>query len=103
MSVQGARADSLSFLQNLGTPLSKATMTTASMPEFSPVPSTLDFSLDGWYTRVKKCCKEAPTIDRMSSEVYPIPAAAVRDLRGQVDVLGRPSRYDGRDPVVYRR
>lgn len=72
------------------------------MPAFNPMPSAL-WSLDGWNTRVKKCCKDVPEIERISSEKYPLPAEQVRDLRGVQTVLGAVSRYDGRDPVLYAR
>ena len=97
------RADSLSFLQNLGAPLSKASSATSRLPGYSPVPSRIDFSLAARGTRTRKCCKEAPDVDRIASEVYPIPAAAARDLRYLTDVAGVPSRLDGRAAVTYGR
>ena len=97
------RADSLSFLQNLGAPLTKASSSTSRLPSLNPVPSRLDFSLAARGTRTKKCCKEAPDVDRIASEVYPIPAAAARDLRFLTDVAGVPSRLDGRAAVTYGR
>lgn len=102
-STQQVRADSLSFLQNLGTPLSKASSRTSRLPLASPLPSLLDFSLTARTTRTRKCCKEAPDADRLASELYPIPAAAAHDLRFLTDVAGAPSRLDGRAPVTYGR
>lgn len=58
-------------------------------------------SLDVRATRTKKCCKDNPPIERFSSEVYPIDAP--KDLRAKVQVFGAPSRFDGRDPIAYRR
>ena len=100
---QKVRADSLSFLQNLGTPLSKASSCTSRLPLASPLPSRLDFSLTARSTRTRKCCKEAPDPDRIASELYPIPAAAAHDLRFLGDVAGAPSRLDGRAAVTYGR
>ena len=97
------RADSLSLLQNLGKPLSKASNATVSLPAYNPVPSRLDFALDATSTRTKKCCKDSPPVDRFASELYPIPAAAARDLRQVQDLGGAQGRMFGRDPVAYKR
>ena len=99
--MQTARADALSALQNLGKPLTRVATPASSIPWESPIPGMLDMSLDMEPTRTKKCCKEAPPIERFSSEWYPI--AAPKDLRVKVDVFGAPSRLNGRDPVAYRR
>ena len=99
----GIRADSLSQLQNLGQPLSRVDTLATPLPEASPVPGVLDFSLIMEPTRTKKCCKGPLPIERISSEVYPIDAEYLRDLRQVRGVFGAPSRYDGRDPIAYRR
>lgn len=99
----GQRADSLSALQNLGQPLSRVAATAAPLPASSPVPNILDYSLDALPTRTKKCCKGPFDIDRISSELYPIDAAYLKDLRALKGVFGAPSRYDGRDPIAYTR
>jgi hypothetical protein len=100
--VEAIRADSLSALQNLGKPLSKASwISPATLPEFSPVPAYVDFSLDGMTTRTKKCCKEVPQPDRFVSEVYPLSASSVSDSRPVTDEVGMSSRLMGRDPVIY--
>ena len=99
----GTRADSLSLLQNLGQPLSRVDALSTPLPEVSPVPGLVDFSLVTEPTRTKKCCKGPLPIERISSEVYPIDAEHLRDLRAVKGVFGAPSRFDGRDPVAYRR
>jgi hypothetical protein len=102
---QQQRADSLSSLQNLGVPLSKADTASAvrSYTRPNPIPSRLDFSLLARTTRTRKCCSELPNVNRMESEAYPIPASYARDLRILGDVAGMPSRLDGRAPVTYGR
>lgn len=96
-----ARADSLSYLQNLGKPLSRIQDLASQLPGHNPIPSVLDMSLDAEPTRTKKCCKDAPPIDRIQSEWYPIEAP--KDLRYLQGVFGAPSRLDGRDPIAYSR
>ena len=96
------RAEALSDLQNLGLPLSKISPALANRtPAISPIPGVLDYTLDTLPTRTKKCCKEPPHIERMSSEWYPL--LAPRDLRYKTQVFGAPSRLDGRDPIAYKR
>lgn len=97
----GARADALSALQNLGRPLSRLPAEVAPIPWESPIPGALDLSHDTRPTRTKKCCKDNPQPERFSSEWYPIEAP--KDMRVKVAVFGAPSRFDGRDPVAYRR
>lgn len=99
----GTRADSLSALQNLGQPLTRLAATYDYVPYDNPIPSQLDTSLDAETTRTKKCCKGPLPIDRIASELYPIPADSLKDLRPVPGVFGAPSRLDGRDPVGYRR
>lgn len=99
----GTRADSLSFLQGLDRSLTRVEDTVAPLPENNPVPSQLDMSLVVRNTRVKKSCKGPLPIDRIESEAYPIDAAYLRDLRDKRGVFGAASRYDGRDPIAYRR
>lgn len=96
-----ARADSLSALQNLGKPLSRIAPPPRVIPPESPIPGVLDMSLAVEPTRTKKCCKDAPPIERMSSEWYPIPAPI--DARTKLAIVGAPSRMNGRDPVTYTR
>lgn len=98
-----SRADSLSVLQNLGQPLARLAAASAAVPYDNPIPSQLDPSLDAEPTRTKKCCKAPLPADRIASEVYPIPAEQLKDLRAVPGVFGVPSRLDGRDPVAYRR
>jgi hypothetical protein len=98
-----ARADSLSALQNLGVPLSRVNMPATQIPVPNPIPSLLDQSLQTRNTRTKKCCKAPLPIDRIASEWYPIDADHLKDLRPMDAVFGRPSRYDGRDPIGYVR
>lgn len=98
-----ARADSLSALQNLGQPLSRLDAPMMGLPEDSPIPGMLDMSLDAEPTRTKKCCKNPLPIDRIASELYPIDASQLKDLRALRGVFGASSRMDGRDPVAYRR
>jgi hypothetical protein len=95
------RADALSNLQNLGNPLSRVSPLASRMPTVSTIPGVLDYTLDAMPTRTKKCCKNHPHIERMSSEWYPIEAP--KDLRYKLQVFGAPSRLDGRDPIAYRR
>lgn len=97
------RADTLSALQNLGQPLTRVTTVPVALPELNPVPSQLDASLDRLSTRTKKCCKNPLPLERFSSEVYPIHADKLKDLRTLPSVFGAASRLDGRDPVAYRR
>ena len=97
------RADSLSTLQNLGQPLSRLTSPPSSIPWENPVPMALDMSLDMEPTRTKKCCKGPLPIDRIASEFYPIDAMYLKDMRRIDGVFGRPSRFDGRDPIAYLR
>lgn len=99
----GTRADSLSALQNLGQPLSRVAQVAGPLPDASPVPSQLDASLDMLHTRTKKCCKNPLPIDRIASELYPIDARYLKDLRELKGVFGAPSRFDGRDPIAYKR
>lgn len=99
----GTRADSLSVLQNLDHDLTRVDQVVPPLPQANPVPSQLDMSLVMEPTRTKKCCKGPLPIDRIASEVYPIDAAYLRDLRDKQGVFGAPSRYDGRDPIGYRR
>lgn len=97
------RADSLSALQNLRQPLSRVGPSPPALPIVNPMPGVLDMSLDAVPTRTKKCCKAPPPMDRIASEVYPIDAAYLTDTRHVDGVFGRPSRYDGREPVAYAR
>lgn len=97
------RADSLSSLQNLGQPRSRLTSPPSSIPWENPVPMALDMSLDAELTRTKKCCKEPLPADRIASEFYPIDAMYLKDMRRVDGVFGRPSRFDGRDPIAYLR
>ena len=101
----GTRADSLSFLQNLGQPLARVVAPVSQIPWENPMPSpgAQDMSLDAEPTRKKKCCKDPQPIDRISSEFYPIDAMYLKDLRRVHGVFGKPSRYDGRDPIGYLR
>lgn len=98
------RADSLSSLQNLGRPLGRVQLPASPFSGENPLPGMLDFSLDARNTRLRKCCKEPPHIERMSSEFYPIDASYLKDLRPvREGVFGRVSRFDGRDPIAYLR
>ena len=81
------------------------------MPLAPPVPAApasvghapLDFALDARWTRTSKACKSHLAVDRMASEVYPLPAAVVRDTRSTEARLGHVTRLDGREEhVVWR-
>lgn len=101
----GARADSLSALQNLGKPLMRFDTPASQIPWENPMPAphVNDTSLDADWTRTKKCCKGPLPVDRISSEFYPIDAKYLKDVRRIQGVFGTPSRYDGRDPIAYFR
>lgn len=100
----GARAEASAVLQNLGKPLSRVEAPSGPIPWESPIPNALDLSTEVRATRTKKCCKGPLPVDRIASEVYPIDAQYLKDLRPvSSGVFGSQARMDGRDPVAYRR
>jgi hypothetical protein len=102
-TVPVALVDASNQLQNLGRPLSKLTVEPASMPSLSAVPGRV-----GQYGEITRTHRSIAMSDagmafnagRLESEVYPIPAPLC-DQRGTFQIFGEPSRYDGRDPVIY--
>ena len=101
----GRLADTSSALLGLGRPLSRVQ---APAPPVPAAPASvghapLDFALDARWTRTSKACKSHLAVDRMASEVYPLPAAVVRDTRSTEARLGHVTRLDGREEhVVWR-
>lgn len=90
-----ALADASSHLRNLQRRLSLVQASAAPLPVVSPLPARLDDRMGGACTRGRKSAMESHSIDRMSSEAYPVPAPP------RVDFLpGNNSRLAGRDPTV---
>lgn len=97
--------DASNQLRNLGIPLSKTPEPVASLPEVSRVPGRV--GAYGEVTRVHRSIAlsdsgESFAMSRIESEKYPIDAPLC-DLRGTYQLFGEPSRYDGRDPVIYEK
>ncbi len=92
-------------LKNLGIPLSKTTEPVAPLPVVSAVPGRV-----GAYGEITRLHRSVALTDagqsfamgRIESEKYPI-EGPLCDLRGTFQQFGEPSRYDGRDPVVYEK
>lgn len=102
-SLPVALVDASNQLQNLQRPLSKVPEPVAQLPEVSPIQGRV-----GAYGEITRAHRSVTLSDggqgflmgRLDSEKYPIDAPLC-DLRGTFQVFGQPSRYDGRDPVVY--
>lgn len=90
-----------SMLLGLGRPLSLVGAPAPQVP--CTVPHTNRYFGYGCETRIFKSCTDPHAPDRISSEVYPIPAAFVRDSRQPLLQIGGPSRLDGRPPVYVLR
>ena len=97
--------DASNQLRNLGTPLSKTQEPVAALPEISTVPGRV--GVYGEVTRVHRSIAlsdagQSFAMGRLDSEKYPI-EAPLCDLRGTYQQFGQPSRYDGRDPVIFEK
>lgn len=98
-----ALVDSSNALRNLGRPLTKIPTPLPTLPSISRVPGKV--GAYGDVTRVHRSVAlsdsgEGFAMDRLSSEVYPIPGPLC-DMRGTFQIFGCPSRYDGRNEHIY--
>lgn len=94
-------ADASSYLSGRGQIISKCQRPAAPMPEKSPIQMAVDFSRSQAQCRLFKACGDpvGANIDwRVSSELYPLPAAVVADYRSTLTQFGKPSRLDFRPP-----
>lgn len=97
--------DASNQLRNLGIPLSKTPEAVAALPEASVIPGRV--GAYGEITRVHRSVAlsdagQSFAMSRIDSEKYPI-EGPLCDLRGTYQLFGEPSRYDGRDPIVYEK
>ena len=96
-------ADASSFLSGRGVPHTKLGTVPHPMPPRSKVPGRVDFSLDAVTTREKKSGNPLPDwgMQRIGSEWSPVPLPV--DPGPPLQVVGRSTRLDGRDPALIVR
>ena len=98
-----ALVDASNQLRNLGRPLTKVQDPVPTLPSISTVQGKV--GAYGELTRAHRSIAvsdagDSFSMSRFASEVYPI-EGPVCDMRGPFQQFGQPSRYDGRDPIVY--
>jgi hypothetical protein len=106
--------DASSFLRNQTGPLSKVTPPMRSMP--MPSQAVQQFLAEAGqkhpgYSDSMRPGKTGQFIDsgklfqdaRLASEVFPIPADCLKDLRSPLSQLGHPARLDGRAQIFNSR